>query len=86
MRAKRGTARTRMDPLPVPLEPVQTPASAGWITPKAARALLLREFGATVSVRTLQAWTREPQRPLRHVRIGHRLLIYRDALLARVSA
>jgi hypothetical protein len=68
------------------LEPVRTPQSAGWLSPVEASALLVEMFGATVSTRTLQAWARDPRRPLRHVRIGHRLLIHRDDLIARVTA
>jgi hypothetical protein len=66
------------------VEPVRTPQSAGWLSPTEARALLAEMFGATVATRTIQAWARDTKRPLRHVRIGHRCLIHRDDLLARV--
>jgi len=68
------------------LEPIRTPAERGWLTPVEACSLLLDTFGTTVSIRTIQAWTREPKRPLRCVRIGHRLLVHRDDLLERVTA
>lgn len=70
----------------VPLELVRSPQSAGWLTPKEARAELLDRFGATVSERTIQSWCRDSRRPLRHARLGHKLLVYRDDLLARVTA
>jgi hypothetical protein len=67
------------------IEPVRTPESAGWLTPEQASALLAEMFdGTTVSPRTIQAWCRDPRRPLRHARLGHRLLVHRADLLARV--
>lgn len=86
MSAKRLRARTRLREETVPLEPVRTPADRGWLSPVEASALLLDTFGATVSPRTIQAWARDTKRPLRHVRIGHRLLVARDDVLAKVTA
>jgi hypothetical protein len=71
----------------VPLESVRSPQSAGWLTPRQAQALLYDTFGFTVSVRTIQAWARDKKHPpLRHARLGHKLVIFRDDLLARVTA
>ena len=67
------------------LEPVRTPAQRGWLTIPEAVALLAEMFGTTVSTRTIQSWCRDPKRPLRHVRIGHRLLVHRDDLLVRIG-
>lgn len=69
----------------VPVEPVRTPAERGWLSPAEAADFLHETFGATVSTRTIQAWARDTKRPLRHVRIGHRLLVARDDVLARVT-
>jgi hypothetical protein len=65
---------------------VASPVSGGWLAPAQASALLAEMFGVTVSVRTIQGWCRHPTRPLRHVRLGHRLLVHRDDLLAWVTA
>lgn len=85
MSAKRERVHGRPQAPTVPLEPVRTPAERGWLSPVEAQDLLRETFGLTVSTRTLQAWARDPGRPLRHARIGHRLLIHRDGLLARVT-
>ncbi len=69
----------------VAFEPIRTPESAGWLTPPQASALLAKMFGHTVSARTIQAWCRDPRQRLRHARLGHRLLIHRDDLLARIT-
>ncbi len=86
MSAKRARASTQRRAQVVALEPVRTPQANGWLTPTAARALLEQEFGATVSIRTIQQWCRDTNRPLRHVKIGHKLLVHRDDLLAKVTA
>ena len=70
----------------VALELVRSPHAAGWLTPKEARAELLQNFGHTVSERTIQGWCRDSRRPLRHARLGHKLIVSRDALIARVTA
>jgi hypothetical protein len=76
------TARTA----PPALERVPTPAERGWLTSQEARALLLTTYGASVATRTIQGWTRDVKHPLRHVRMGHRLLLWRDDLLRRIGA
>lgn len=90
MSARRLQAATHQHPKPKitapPLELVRSPESAGWLTPKQARALLLETFGVTVSERTIQSWSRDSRRSLRHARLGHRLVVHRDDLLARVTA
>lgn len=85
MTAKRARLGGRPQAPAVTIEPVRTPAERGWLSPGEASALLLEMFGATVSPRTVQAWARDPRRPLRQVRIGHRLLVHRDDVLARVT-
>ena len=67
------------------LEPVRTPQAGGWLSPAEARDFLRETFGATVSARTIQAWARDPKRPLRAVMIGRRLLVHRADLLERVG-
>ncbi len=85
MSARRARASLRLSEPTVPLEPVRTPAERGWLSVAEAQAFLREQFGATVSARTIQAWARNPRRPLRHARLGHRLLVHRDDLLARVT-
>lgn len=84
MSAKRAPV-TRRPTRAEAVEPVRTPAERGWLTPAEAQAFLRETFGVSVSARTLQAWARDRARPLRHARMGHRLLIHRDSLLERVT-
>jgi hypothetical protein len=84
--AKRSrTAQSPASADPERVEPVVTPASRGWLSSVEARAFLLDMFGETVSKRTIQGWCRDPKRPLRHVRMGHKLLVHREDLLARIG-
>lgn len=69
----------------VTLEPVLTPADRGWLRAEEAVALLRATFGASVSKRTIQGWARDPKRPLRSIRIGHRLYVLRSDVLAHVA-
>jgi hypothetical protein len=71
-----------VSPLP---EPIRTPADRGWLTTRQAVALLAQRYGVTVSVRTLQGWTRDDKRPLRSVHIGRKILVHRDDLLVRIG-
>ncbi len=66
-------------------ERARTPADRGWLSPVQASALLRDMFGTSVSARTVQSWCRDTKRPLRCVRMGHRLLVHRDDLLARIA-
>jgi hypothetical protein len=86
--AKRAaTHQAKITNMVVPLELVRSPQAAGWVTPKEATAVLFDNFGVTVSKRTIQSWCRpDSRRPLRHARIGHKLVVHRDDLLARVMA
>ena len=67
------------------LQPVQSPASVGWLTPAQAASLLSNIFGRRIAARTIQSWCHRRRDPLRHVVLGGRLLIHRSDLLGWLS-
>jgi hypothetical protein len=63
-------------------ERVPEPRESGWLKPGEAGVFLEGVFGRAVPARTVQSWCRRPRDPLPHARLGGKVLIHREELMA----
>ncbi len=65
-------------------EPIRDEYDAGWMTTARAAGFLAAMFGHPVPSRTVQSWCKRSRDPLPHARLGAKVLIHKDELLAWV--
>lgn len=61
------------------------PEASGWLRPVEVVELLDAEFGLRFGTRTVLHWTQRPVNRLPSVKVGSRVLVHRDALMAWIT-
>jgi hypothetical protein len=64
--------------------PRAEPEASGWLRPADVVDLLATVFGQRVSTRAVLHWTQRVVHPLPSVKLGSRVLVHREALMAWV--